>query len=215
MKKMIITVGATKGGVGKTTLAIQLALHAVQRGMRVMLIDADVQASASTALDDVQHDRLTVVRHAKQDSGVRAQRESASHDVVIIDAGGRDNAALRSAIVYSDRLVVPTQPRSFDVWGLDDMSALVEVANASRSSQKIEAMVVVNMADVQPASRDNIETISLANSIPGMRVLERCIGRRKSIAAASSSGKPVSEHKPRDERAIDELAAFCDAVLGP
>ena len=50
----------------------------------------------------------------------------------IIDAVGRDSSALRAALILSDVLLVPFHPRTYDVWALDDMAALVEEACAVR-----------------------------------------------------------------------------------
>lgn len=51
---------------------------------------------------------------------------SIKFDDIIIDAGGRDSTALRAALVLSDVLLVPFQPRSYDVWALNDIAALID-----------------------------------------------------------------------------------------
>ena len=212
---MILTIGATKGGVGKTTLSIQLALEAAERGLRVLLIDADAQGSSMTALAGIsgRYSHMAVMHVPSDRVAVIAEGATLGHQLVLIDAGGRDNAALRAALVVTDRLIVPTQPRSFDAWGLEDAAGLVAAANATRSKPRLTGLVVVNMADVQPASRDNAETADLANAIAGMRAMPCAIGRRKSISNAAAAGQRVCEYKPRDEKAILELSAFCDLAL--
>ena len=52
----------------------------------------------------------------------QVQQQSSKFDDVIIDAGGRDSTALRAALVLSDVLLVPFQPRSYDVWALEDIA---------------------------------------------------------------------------------------------
>ncbi|MGM2743236.1 hypothetical protein, partial [Bacillus cereus group sp. Bce013] len=51
---------------------------------------------------------------------------------IIIDVGGRDSTALRAALILADVLVVPFAPRSYDVWALEDMAALVDEARSVR-----------------------------------------------------------------------------------
>ena len=41
---------------------------------------------------------------------------------IVIDAGGRDSTALRAALVLADHVLIPLQPRSFDLWALNDMT---------------------------------------------------------------------------------------------
>jgi chromosome partitioning protein len=134
---VIITVGNTKGGVGKTTLAFQLALARRLDGHDVLLVDADRQGSAQIAVTiRAEADRrpgLSCVQYA-EGKLLRAQLAAlaAKHDDSIIDAGGRDSEALRVALGRSDVLLVPVQPRAVDVWSLADIAELIERAQAAR-----------------------------------------------------------------------------------
>src|SRR4051794_22324816 len=156
---MIVTVGNTKGGVGKTTLAFQLALHRAREGRDVLLVDGDRQGSAQMAvairsegnrtppLTCVQYPEGTVLR-------TQVQRQAGKYDDVVIDAGGRDSAALRAAMVLSDVLLVPYLPRSVDVWALGDIASLIDEARSLRDG--LTALAVLNAAD-PGHSRDNME----------------------------------------------------------
>jgi chromosome partitioning protein len=117
---MIVIVGNTKGGVGKTTLAVQIALARQTAGRAVLLIDADRQGSAqSAATMRAEGGRTPPLACVQLADGrlLRAQLSplAGKHDDTIIDAGGRDNEALRLALARSDLLVVPVQPRAVDV----------------------------------------------------------------------------------------------------
>jgi cellulose biosynthesis protein BcsQ len=117
---MIVTVGNTKGGVGKTTLALQLALARARAGRDILLVDGDRQGSAQTAvairagagrtpgLSCVQYHEGAVLR-------AQVLRQAVKYDDVVIDAGGRDSTALRAALSLTERLIVPFLPRSVDV----------------------------------------------------------------------------------------------------
>src|SRR5690349_6949804 len=134
---MIVTIGNTKGGVGKTTLAVNLAIARALGGRDVWLIDADRQGTTQTAISmRADQGRQPGIACAKYDDGptLRAQvkQQAGRFDEVIIDAGGRDSTALRAALVLSDLLVVPFQPRSYDVWALADIAALVDEARSLR-----------------------------------------------------------------------------------
>src|SRR3954451_20239013 len=97
---MIVTVGNTKGGVGKTTLAFQLALARALAGRDVLMVDGDRQGSSQTAVairaEAGRTPGLTCVQYP-EGNVLRAQvlRQAGKYDDVVIDAGGRDSTALR------------------------------------------------------------------------------------------------------------------------
>ena len=118
---MIITIGNTKGGVGKTTLAVNLAIARALAGRDVWLIDGDRQGTAQTAISiRAEAEHVPGIACATYPDGptlrAQVQQQAAKFDDVVIDAGGRDSTALRAALVLSDVLLVPFQPRSYDVW---------------------------------------------------------------------------------------------------
>jgi hypothetical protein len=150
---MIITVGNTKGGVGKTTIAVNLAIARALAGRDVWLIDGDRQGTAQTAISiraEAGHTPGIACATYPDGPTLRAQvqQQAAKFDDVVIDAGGRDSTALRAALVLSDVLLVPFQPRSYDVWALNDIAALVDEARSVRDG--LRCFAVLNCAD--PAS---------------------------------------------------------------
>ena len=157
---MIVTVGNTKGGVGKTTLAVNLAIARALAGREVWLIDGDRQGTAQTAISiRAEAGHLPGIACATYPDGptlrAQVQQQAAKFDDIIIDAGGRDSTALRAALVLSDVLVVPFQPRSYDVWALNDIAALVDEARSVRDN--LRAVAVLNCADPGEHSSDNAE----------------------------------------------------------
>jgi chromosome partitioning protein len=212
---MIVTVGNTKGGVGKTTLAVQLALTRALAGRDVLVVDGDRQGSAQMAVairaDAGRQPGLTCV-HYPDGTVLRAQvqRQAAKYDDVVIDAGGRDSTALRAALILSDRLIVPFLPRSVDVWALADIAALVDEAQAVRDG--LQAWAVLNAAD-PGASGDNAEAAAALADFPRLVWLDAPIRRRKAFANALGLGLSVAELTPRDGKACEELAALAFMVF--
>ena len=211
---MILTVGNTKGGVGKTTLAVQIALSWAMAGRDVLLVDADRQGSAGLVVavrsEAGRSPGLTCVAY-HEGAALRAQvqRQAPKYDDVVIDAGGRDSGALRAALVLSDALLVPFMPRALDVWALTDIAALVEEARGVRDG--LHAMAVLNGAD-PAASADNADAAAALAGIPSLALLDAHVRRRKAFGNAMALGLAVDELTPRDTKAANELAALVKAL---
>jgi len=208
---VIVTVGNTKGGVGKTTLAVQIAIACALAGRDVWLIDGDRQGTATSAIAArAEAGRQPGVACAQYPDGptlrgqVQQQREKWQD--IIIDAGGRDSTALRAALILSDVLLVPFAPRSYDVWALDDMAALIDEAHSVRDGLRCYA--VLNLADPGENSSDNAEAAAAVGEVPQFEYIPTSIRRRKAFSNAGGAGLAVSELSPRDPKAIREMDAL-------
>lgn len=213
---MIITVGNTKGGVGKTTIAVNLAIARALAGRDVWLIDGDRQGTAQAAVgirSDAGH--MPGIACAAYPDGpilrTQVRQQAGKFDDIVIDAGGRDSTALRAALVLSDVLLVPFQPRSYDVWALNDIAALVDEARSVRDGLRCYA--VLNCADSGEHSTDNIEAAAAVVDVPQFEYLSTPLRRRKAFANAAGAGLSVFELKPHDSKASDELKALVSALF--
>ena len=206
---MIVTVGNTKGGVGKTTLALNIAIGRALAGRDVWLIDGDRQGTAQTAIAlRAEANRQPAIACAQYADGstlrTQLQHQGRKFEDIIIDAGGRDSTALRAALVLSDVLLVPFAPHSLDVWALADICALIDEARAVRDGLK--AYAVLNSAD--PGGSDNADAAAAVSDFPQLVYLDTPIRCRKAIANAAGQGLSVLEASPKDAKACDELNAL-------
>jgi chromosome partitioning protein len=211
---MILTIGNTKGGTGKTTLAVQLAISLARAGRDVLLVDGDRQGSAQTAIamrtDSGKLPALACVQYLEgRVLRDQVRHQQAKYQDVLIDAGGRDSGALRAALVLSDALLVPFLPRSVDVWALTDIAALIEEARAVRDD--LAAYAVLNGADPGTSS-DNTDAIAALADFPRLQLLNAPIRRRKAFANATGQGLSVDELMPVDGKASAELATLVSKV---
>lgn len=216
MSPKIIAVANTKGGVGKTTVALQLAIARARQGKRVWLVDSDRQQTALTALAirDSQEVEPIIACASYTDAAqmrtqIKHQREN--WDTIIIDVSGVDSSALRTALAICDVLLVPFQPRSFDVWGLSQIAQLVKEVQDFR--EEFPVMAFLNGADPS-LSRDNLEAEKALEDFPQLSFSDTPIRRRKSIANASGMGLGVEEMRPKDPKAVMEFKALLKAVFG-
>lgn len=211
---MIITVGNTKGGVGKTTIALNLAIARALQGRDVWLIDGDRQGTAQTAITiRAENDKQPAISCAHYPDGAtlraQVQQTGPKFQDIIIDAGGRDSTALRAALILSDVLVIPFAPRSLDVWALADIDNLIQEARAVRDGLRVIAML--NNAD--PQGHDNDDAAAAVADFPSMEYVATPIRRRKPIANAAGQGMSVLEYSPKDPKSIDEMTALVNAVF--
>lgn len=205
---MILVCGGIKGGVGKTTLATSMVILRSASGKDVLLVDADDQAT-STDFTAIRNQSLADQGGAGYTSiqlhgaAVRSEvmKLASKYDDVIIDVGGRDTAGQRAALLVADVYVVPFLPGSFDIWTLDNVSALIEDAKAF--NDKLKAVCLINRADSQGS--DNKEAAEIAREIPNLTYIDTPLGNRKAFRSAAAQGLAVTELKPPDSKAISEL----------
>lgn len=114
MSSMILAIASTKGGVGKTTISIELAMMAVGYGHRVLLLDADPQGSTTAWAQTIGHDGLTV---RSCPDGVRALHQLiAGYDAVIIDTAGAIIPIVTMVVRAADSVLIPIGPSPLDIW---------------------------------------------------------------------------------------------------
>jgi len=206
---MILIVGNTKGGVGKTTLAFNFTVALAHAGRDVLLVDADKQGTAmmNTQLRTQKLGRAgyTAVSLFDEALIIQVPQLAKKYDDVVIDVGGQDNPSLRSALLIPDAtLLIPVKPRSYDLWGADDMAKLVKEARA-RGNTTLRAITVINEADhLQEA--DNAAAAEELRSHEGIEHAPSRLIRRKAYPNAAASGHAVIEHN--DPKASDELTAL-------
>lgn len=212
---MILVVANIKGGVGKTTLAVNLAVERTVRGKTdVLLVDADDQGTATdfTSLREQQHGATGYTAIQLSGAAVRSQvlamKDKFGH--IIVDVGGRDTTALRAALTVADTVLLPFQPRSFDVWAMDRIGELVTEARLINPHMTVVA--VVSCADAQ--GNDNREAAAALADNTDIVLLDAMIGRRKAFPNAASLGLSVLEVPNPDSKACNELKFLADRLFG-
>jgi chromosome partitioning protein len=203
---MILVCGGIKGGVGKTTLATNMAVMRANDGIDVLLVDADDQGTASdfTAIrNEAMAEGAGYTSIKLHGAAVRSEvtRMAKKYDDVVIDVGGRDTAGQRAALSVADIYVIPFLPGSFDVWTLESVGKLVEEARAF--NEDLKAVCVINRADARGS--DNAEAAAIAKETPGLEFIDAPMGNRKAFRSAAANGLAVTEVKPSDPKAIAEV----------
>lgn len=215
----IILLGNTKGGVGKSTEAVQVAVGRALQGKDVLLVNADRQSSSSRAIGRRDAAGLTpsvtLVAYPDGDQ-LRTQvlRQAGKYDDIIIDVGGRDSSALRHAMMIADVMLVPIAPGDFELDALEDeLVPLINEIQASRGDNPLPIYAFLNMAEANKFSSDNLDTRRSIESFSELQLLDFNIVKRKAIATASSNGLSVREMKRKDFKAVKEIDALMAALF--
>jgi chromosome partitioning protein len=211
-RKMILTIANIKGGVGKTTLSVNIAIARALDGFDVLLVDADEQGSAAD-FTQIRTDRVgragyTAMRLKGREIRSEIDKLRGKFDDIIIDVGGQENEGLRAALMIADQVLVPVQPSTFDVWSFEGVARLV--SEATISNPNLQAFAVLNAADAQ--GRDNDEARELLNEVAEIKTLAIMVVRRKAFRNAAAQGRSVLDMIPRDAKAVQELSALVSAI---
>jgi len=110
----VIVIANPKGGVGKSTIATNLAGYLASRGHGVMLGDVDVQQSSRAWLD-LRPDSLAPIKSWEISDGHIAKPPKGTTHMVLDTPAGLDGGKLEQVLRIADRVLVPLQPSMFDI----------------------------------------------------------------------------------------------------
>jgi chromosome partitioning protein len=205
---MIISVLNQKGGVGKTTLSVNIAAQLAAEGKRVMLLDADPQGSSLdwAAAREVAS-CFTVVGLPRATLHKEISKFVQDYDHIIIDGPPRVTDLARSAIMAADVVLIPVQPSPYDVWAAQEVVSLVDEARIYK--ENIKSAFVVNRKIANTAiGRDVGEALATYNT----KVLDSTVTQRVIFAEAAAVGKAVFEIDANGS-AANEIAALVHEIL--
>ena len=206
---MIIALTNSKGGVGKSTLAVHLAVWWQEQGAKVALVDADAQGSSSVWLHETAPD-LPVLRLQTADEileGVPKLQTQFEH--LIIDGPAGLSEVTRAILLVADMALLPCGPSALDLRAVNDAIRVVKQAQAIRHGPP-QAMLVPNKLQVQyRLSRELVEMLSTLE-IPATKGLRL----RQAYADAAGQGTVVWRLGPSGENAGNEIRELFYGLFG-
>jgi chromosome partitioning protein len=204
---MILLLGGEKGGTGKTTLAVNLAVILARTGKDVLLIDTDKQGSTNfwSSIRDESGalPRIPCVQKFGKGLAKDVIDLSGRYEELIIDAGGRDSMELRYSLGVADKVIIPCQPTQFDLVTLNQMDTLVE--QAQTLNPNLIASVVINRASTNPSVSDAEEARELILEFNHLNLIKSILRERVSFQRSVREGLSVIEVPQPDRKAVTEI----------
>ena len=156
---MIILIGSQKGGCGKSTISVNIAVEMMNQGKDVVLVDADRQSTSSNwVLDRDTNDGTKNIPSVQKYENIRSTLEELNHryEVVIVDCAGRDSKEFRTGVTIADLLITPFKASQPD---LDTLPHLVEkiISPARDFNESLKCYALLTMLPTNPTISEKQE----------------------------------------------------------
>jgi chromosome partitioning protein len=211
---MILTLSHQKGGVGKSTVAWNLAVY-FSKIIDTRIIDLDTQRSLTVTNALRQENNLSPIQmlHFNTAEELAEYAQNDSDDILtIIDSGGFDSAYNRVAIIASDLLITPVSDKPFDLMGLQKYEEILKSLSEIQDEQ-IKTHVLFN--NINPAMKrfgDLVEFICMSDHF---ELLTSVLRQRVDIAHSVGEGKSIKEYRifSKADQEMDELFDEVKSIL--
>lgn len=205
----IVAVGNLKGGVGKSTLAVNLACELAAL-MKVRLVDADAQATASEwlAAGSLPITGEALPLDAERQAAAWIRRVTAgTADLVVIDLPPHTGAATAAALIVADLFVVPVTPSGLDLRAAGKAIEMLREARDARRDGKPAALLVPSKVDRRTGAGREIEAALHEMGEP----VGPAIGLRTAFVDSATANEWIGSFAPRSV-AHQEIAALAAVV---
>ena len=209
---MILSVTNLKGGVGKSTIAQNLAVCLTHSGKSVFLVDTDYELRTSSDWGGDRGEKLQRIEFeaVHQDNVTElVLKQSDNYDVVIIDGTPALFELSSKAILLSDVVFIPVIPSIEEVRTLERFMKRYKEAKMMKKKigGDVEAYIILNKYNQNLKIDREVEEILQDFELP---VLKSKIAYRVAYREAKIEGKGVIEYD--DKKAKDEMMKLYDEI---
>lgn len=204
---MIISFVNQKGGVGKTTLSINVAAALANAGHRVLLIDADTQGSSTAWASLRSINDFTTVSIARENLAPAAMSLAEGYDHTIIDGPPHAAEIARSAIAASDLVLLPIEPSGLSTWAAD--LTVEQVRWTQRTRPELQCRFVVSRKINGTVIGADIRNMAADSQLPFM---DSEIQNRVAFAECASLAETIFEYAPGGKAAA-EIQSLTEEIL--
>jgi chromosome partitioning protein len=204
---MITVIGSLKGGSGKSTVTFNLAVWLAMAEVKVLVVDADPQATLSDVVEVRSEEGFEPVIQVVDGSALTKGTVSKAEET-LIDIGTASMDNLRNALLLADRVVVPVPPSQADIWSTQ---RFIQYVHSVTGERRVDICGFINRGDTHRAVRETNEAAAALVSLPGIRFMKPRLCQRTVYRRSFSEGLAVFELEPRGKGAM-ELNALIAAL---
>jgi len=208
MLSKVITISQQKGGSGKTTIAVHLALAFIKyHNLKVAVIDTDPQGSLGKWFmirteKKVSNDNLTFKTASLWGAQYESKALKKDHDIVIIDTPPKIESDARPSIESADLVLIPVAASHVDFWAT---GAIVDIAKKANKKILIQINRSSQRSKLISKTNEFIKSLDLSAT-------KTIIGNRQIFAASMGEGKTAIE-KQKKSNAVEEIKNLSEQIL--
>jgi len=208
MLSKVITISQQKGGSGKTTIAVHLALAFIKyHNLKVAVIDTDPQGSLGKwymirTEKKISNDNLTFKTASLWGAQYESKALKKDHDIVIIDTPPKIESDARPSIESADLVIIPIAASHVDFWAT---GAIVEIAKKANKKILIQINRSSQRSKLITKTNEFIKSLNLSAT-------KTIIGNRQIFAASMGEGKTAVE-KQKKSNAVEEIKQLSEQIL--
>ena len=203
---MIISFLNQKGGVGKTTLSINVAARLTSQGRKILLVDADKQGSATTWASLRDETPFQVISMARENLAKDVIRLAADFDATVIDGPPHAEGIARACIIASDFVALPIEPSGLSTWASD--LTVKQVQEAQDFKETLKCGFVVSRKIGNTIIGREIRSMA---AVAGIQLLDAEVEQRVAYAESLTMGKTIFEWSPTGA-AAKEIVTLTDEI---
>ncbi len=200
---MIISLCNQKGGVGKTTLAINIARYIAGAGHKILLIDADPQGSVLQWQGISDNGSFDVEHYPQSTIHKDIKKLGKGYKHVIIDSPPGVGDISLSILLTSNLTVIPVEPSALSIWASTDIVDLIKEAKKHNKKLKGKLLISKKIVGTTPG-REAREALKS----DGMGMFKTEICQRIDFVKSIIAGLTVIDYAPNSE-AAKEIKSLC------
>jgi len=204
---MIISFVNQKGGVGKTTTAINLAIGLKKKNYNLVFIDADPQGSAVQWHAIEGNKSFEILHHPSPIHATDIRQLSMNYDYVIIDAPPAIGDISKAILAVTDLAIIPLSPSALDVWSCWGTLKMVDEIRPLNSDIEVKLLINRKIPGTK-IGRDSREAMKQFQ----MDVFNTELCQRVAFIDAMTSGVSVMQYAPHS-KAAGEIERLCEEII--
>lgn len=203
---MIVGFVNQKGGVGKTTSAINIAASLKRRNKKVLFIDADPQGSAMQWHAVENNNAFEILHYPEPILKIEIQELKKNYDHIIIDAPPAIGGITESIMAITNLAIIPLSPSPLDTWSCKATLEMIEELQPERPEMEVRLLInrKIQGTRVGRGARESVEGFNA-------EVLDAELCQRVAFIDAMTFGVSVMQYAPNSKAAL-EIEQLCDEI---